>query len=222
MFIGHYGIALAAKRADKNIPLGLLFFVTQFADILFFTLVLLGIESMSFSSGITKVSPLDFTYYPYSHSLTASILWAGVFVVAFKIAPSKFGSNKNKSALIVGAVALSHFLLDLIVHREDLPLFGGDSYKIGLGLWNYVFASSFIETLIFLAGLWAYLKSTKGVTFAGMYGMAIFSAFVSIMWLASLLAPTPTNLNITGFVIFGLVFQLLVIGTVSWLDRKRA
>lgn len=222
MFIGHYGIALAAKRADKNIPLGLLFFAAQFADILFFTLVLLGIERMTFSPGITNVSPLDFTYYPYSHSLTASILWGGLFFVVFKIAPSKFDSNKNKSALIVGAVALSHFLLDLIVHREDLPLFGGDSYKIGLGLWNYVFVSSFIELLIFLAGLWVYLKSTKGVTFAGKYGMAIFSAFVSIMWLASLLAPTPSEFNIIGFTIFGLVFQLLVIGTVSWLDRKRA
>ncbi len=79
MFIGHYGIALAAKRVDKNIPLGLLFFATQFADILFFTLVLLGIESMSFVPGITVVSPLDFTYYPYSHGLAASLIWSGLF-----------------------------------------------------------------------------------------------------------------------------------------------
>ncbi|MBI5893152.1 MAG: hypothetical protein HZB79_05795 [Deltaproteobacteria bacterium] len=221
MFIGHYGIALAAKRADKNIPLGLLFFATQFADILFFLLILLGIESMSFAPGITDVSPLDFTYYPYSHSLAASVFWAGLFCIFFKIVPLKSDSNKNKIALIVGAVALSHFLLDLIVHRADLPLFGGGSYKIGLGLWNYVFASSFIELLIFFAGLWIYLKSTKGVSIAGRYGMVIFSAFVTIMWLTSLLAPTPSEFNIIGFVVFGLVFQLLVIGTVSWLDRER-
>lgn len=221
MFIGHYGIALAAKKIDKNISLGLLFFATQFADILFFTLVLIGIESISFAPGITKVSPLDFTYYPYSHGLVASLFWAGMFFIFFKIAPLKSDSHKNKIALIMGATALSHFLLDAITHRADLPLFGGDSYRLGLGLWNYILASSLIEFLTFFAGLWMYLKSTRGITFSGRYGMIIFSTFVTIMWMASLLAPTPSNLNIIGFTIFGLVFQLTAIGTVSWLDRKR-
>ncbi|MFZ3091089.1 MAG: hypothetical protein WA240_10775 [Nitrospirota bacterium] len=221
MFIGHYGIALAAKRIDKDISLGTLFFATQFADILFFVLTLVKIERMSFAPGITKVSPLDFTHYPYSHSLAASFFWAGLFFVVFRIALLNSDSNKNRIALAIGATVLSHFLLDAIVHRADLPLLGGDSYKIGLGLWNYVFASSLIELLIFLSGLWMYLKSTKGATFAGKYGMIIFSTFVTVIWIASLLTPTPSDLNIIGFVIFGLVFQLIVIGIVSWLDRKR-
>lgn len=221
MFIGHYGIALAAKKVDKNISLGFLFFATQFADILFFTLVLLGIEKMSFAPGITKVSPLDFTYYPYSHGLAASFIWTGLFFVVSKIAPSKSDSNKNKIALAMGATVLSHFLLDVIVHRADLPLLGGDSYKIGLGLWNYVLASFLIELLILLSGLWMYLKSTKGATFVGKYGMIIFSAFVTTVWMASLLTPTPSDFNIKGFAIFGLLFQLIVIGIVSWLDRSR-
>lgn len=221
MFIGHYGIALATKRFDKNLSLGLLFISTQFADILFFTLVLLGIEKMSFVPGITKVSPLDFTYYPYSHGLAASLLWAGLFFMVFRIASSKSDSNKNTIALAMGATVFSHFLLDVIVHRADLPLLGGDSYKIGLGLWNYVFASSLIELLIFLSGLWMYLKSTKGATFVGKYGMIIFSTFVTVMWMASLLTPTPSDFNIRGFAIFGLIFQSLVIGIVSWLDRRR-
>ena len=221
MFIGHYGIALAAKRVDKKIPLGLLFFATQFADILFFLLVLLGIEKMSFVPGLTKVSPLDFTYYPYSHGLAASLFWAGLFFAVFKIAPSKPDSNKNTIALAMGATVFSHFFLDVIVHRADLPLLGGDSYKIGLGLWNYVFVSFLIELLIFLTGLWMYLKSTKGATFVGKYGMIIFSTFVTTIWIASLLTPTPSDFNIRGFVVFGLVFQLLVVGVILWLDRKR-
>ncbi len=221
MFIGHYGIALAAKRVDKNISLGLLFFATQFADILFFLLVLLGIEKMSFVPGITKVSPLDFTYYPYSHGLAASLFWAGLFFAVLKMTPSKPDSNKNTIALAMGATVFSHFILDVLVHRTDLPLLGGDSYKIGLGLWNYVFASSLIELLIFLSGLWMYLKSTKGATFVGKYGMIIFSSFVAIMWLASLVTPTPSDFNIRGFAIFGLIFQLLVVGVILWLDRKR-
>lgn len=219
MFIGHYGVALAAKRVDKNIPLGLLFFATQFVDILFFLLILTGIETMSIVPGITAVSPFDFTYYPYSHSLTASLLWAGLFCVVFKITPSKSGSRNNRSALIVAAIVLSHFFLDLIVHRPDLPLLGDDSYKLGLGLWNYIIISSLIEILIFVAGLWLYLKFTKGITFSGKYGMIIFAVFSVIMQMASLFMPPPPDIK--GFAIFGLVYQLLMIGVVSWLDRKR-
>lgn len=219
MFIGHYGVALAAKRVDKNIPLGLLFFATQFVDILFFALVLVGVERVSIVPGITAVSPFDFTYYPYSHSFTASLLWAGLFFVVFKIIPSKSGSRNNRSTLVVAAIVLSHFFLDLIVHRPDLPLFGDNSYKFGLGLWNYVITSSLIEILILVIGLWLYLKSTKGISFGGKYGMIIFSAFLIIMLMASLFMPPPPDIR--GFAIFGLVYQLSMVGVTSWLDRKR-
>lgn len=219
MFIGHYGVALAAKRVDKNIPLGLLFFATQYVDILFFLLILTGIETMSIVPGITASNPLDFTYYPYSHSLTASLLWAGLFFVVFKITPSKSGSRNNRIALVVAAIVLSHFFLDLIVHRPDLPLLGDNSYKLGLGLWNYIIISSLIEILIFVAGLWLYLKSTKGISFGGKYGMIIFAVFSVIMQMASLFMPPPPDIK--GFAIFGLVYQLLMIGVVSWLDKKR-
>ncbi len=153
MFIGHYGVALAAKKVDKNIPLGLLFFATQFVDILFFLLVLFGIEKISIIPGITAVNPFDFSYYPYSHSLVASLLWAGLFFVVLKIRFSKTNSRNNRIALVVAATVLSHFFLDLIVHRPDLPLFGGNSYKLGFGLWNYIVISSLVEILILVIGL---------------------------------------------------------------------
>ncbi|HBA27170.1 MAG TPA: hypothetical protein DCY98_07255 [Nitrospinae bacterium] len=219
MFIGHYGVALAAKKVDKNISLGLLFFATQFVDILFFVLILMGIERMSIVPGITAANPLDFTYYPYSHSLTASLLWAGLFFVVFKITSSISGSRNNRIALVVAAIVLSHFFLDVIVHRPDLPLFGDDSYKLGLGLWNYVISSSLIEILILVAGLWLYLKSTKSITFGGKYGMIIFAVFLIMMQMASLFMPPPPDIR--GFATFGLVYQLMVVGVVSWLDRKR-
>ena len=219
MFIGHYGVALAAKKVDKNISLGLLFFATQFVDILFFVLILMGIERMSIVPGITAANPLDFTYYPYSHSLTASLLWAGLFFVVFKITSSISGSRNNRIALVVAAIVLSHFFLDVIVHRPDLPLFGDDSYKLGLGLWNYVISSSLAEILILAVGLWLYLKSTKGITFGGKYGMIIFAVFLVMMQMGSLFMPPPPDIR--GFAIFGLVYQLMMVGVVSWLDRKR-
>jgi len=219
MFIGHYGVALVAKKVDKNISLGLLFFATQFVDILFFVLILMGIERMSIVPGITAANPLDFTYYPYSHSITASLLWAGLFFVVFKITSSISGSRNNRIALVVAAIVLSHFFLDVIVHRPDLPLFGDDSYKLGLGLWNYVISSSLAEILILAVGLWLYLKSTKGITFGGKYGMIIFAVFLVMMQMASLFMPPPPDIR--GFAIFGLVYQLMMVGVVSWLDRKR-
>ena len=219
MFIGHYGVALVAKKVDKNISLGLLFFATQFVDILFFVLILMGIERMSIVPGITAANPLDFTYYPYSHSLTASLLWAGLFIAVLKIRPLKSDSQNNRIALVIATTVLSHFFLDLIVHRPDLPLFGNDSYKLGLGLWNYVISSSLAEILILVAGLWLYFKSTKGITFGGKYGMIIFAVFLVMMQMASLFMPPPPDIR--GFAIFGLVYQLMMVGVVSWLDRKR-
>ncbi|HAP66390.1 MAG TPA: hypothetical protein DCQ99_00925, partial [Nitrospinae bacterium] len=139
--------------------------------------------------------------------------------VVFKITSSISGSRNNRIALVVAAIVLSHFFLDVIVHRPDLPLFGDDSYKLGLGLWNYVISSSLIEILILVAGLWLYLKSTKSITFGGKYGMIIFAVFLIMMQMASLFMPPPPDIR--GFATFGLVYQLMVVGVVSWLDRKR-
>ncbi len=219
MFIGHFGVALAAKRVDRNISLGLLLFAAVFADILFFALVLAGVERMSIVPGITAASPFDFTYYPYSHSLIASLFWAGLFFVIIKIAAHRYNSLKNRVAPVMGALVLSHFFLDVIAHRADLPLLPGDSYKIGLGLWNYFLASYLIEVLIVFIGLWIYLKSTKGLTFGGRYGMIIFSIFLLVLFTASMMAPPPSD--IIGFAIFALVYQLLTVLVAAWLDRKR-
>lgn len=219
MYIGHFGIALAAKRIDKNISLGLLLFAAQFADILFFALVVAGGERMSIVPGITAACPFDFTYYPYSHSLIASLFWAALFFVVIKIAAHRYHSLKNRVALVMGALVLSHFFLDVIAHRADLPLLPGDSYKIGLGLWNYFLASYLIEVLIVFIGLWIYLKSTKGLTFGGRYGMIIFSMFLLVLFTASLMAPPPSD--IVGYALFCLVYQFVTILVAAWLDRKR-
>ena len=158
MNIGHYGVSLALKKTDKNINLGLLFFAAQFVDILWAALVLFGIEQAEIVPGITAANPIDFVYYPISHSLVAALLWAGVFYLIFRVLPAKSGSQKNIVALVMGGAVLSHFFLDLLMHRPDLPLTFGDSPTLGLGLWNFVLVSYIVEGLIFFAGLWLYLR----------------------------------------------------------------
>lgn len=219
MFIGHYGVGLALKKADKTIPLELLFLATQFVDILWAFFILLGIEKAEIVPGITAANPLDLVYYPYTHSLVASFLWAGVVYVAFRIVPVKSGSKKNQVALILGVAVLSHFFLDLLVHRPDLPLWSNDSYKIGLGLWNYVVLSQVVEALIFLGGLWIYLKSTRGTTFVGKYGMIIFAVVLLGLNTANLFAPPPPGPK--SLAAFCLGYYFLFAGIAYVLDRKR-
>ncbi len=219
MFIGHYGVGLALKKADRNISLGVLFLAVQFVDILWTIFVLLGIEQVKIIPGITAANPLDFVYYPYSHSLAASFLWAGVIYLLFRLLPAKSGSQKTKVAVIMAFAVSSHFLLDLLTHRPDLPLWFGNSIKVGLGLWNHTFLSYLLEGLIFLGGLWIYLKSTRGTSFSGKYGMTIFAAFLLILNLINLFGPPPPNTTILA--LFGLFYYLLFAGIAFWLDRQR-
>jgi hypothetical protein len=175
MGIGHYSVSFALKAANKNISLGLLFLAAQFVYIFWLIFVLLGIEKVNILPGVTAADPFDFVFYPFTHSLVASFLWAGAVYVVFRLIPAKPGSRQSQVALVMGAAVLSHFFLDLIVHRPDLPLASDDSYKIGFGLWNHVLASYLLEGLILLGGLWIYLRSTKSTTLVGKYGMSIFA-----------------------------------------------
>ena len=226
MVIGHYGVSLALKTADKNISLGLLFLAAQFVDILWALFVLLGIEKIKIIPGITAANPFDFVSYPFTHSLVASFLWAGMVYVVFRLIPAKAGSQQGRVALVMGVAVLSHFFLDLIVHRPDLPLVGDDSYKMGFGLWNYVLASYIFEGLILLGGLWIYLRSTKGTTFCGKYGMSIFAVCLLVLNLSAyhedvldFFIPLPLTPEVlVGFV---LGYYLLFAGIAFWLDQKR-
>lgn len=221
MFIGHYGIALGLKKADKYISLGLLFLAVQFVDVLWTVFVLLGIEKVAIVPGLTAANPLDFVHYPFTHSLLASFIWAGLAYFVFRLFPAKAGSQKGRVALVVGIAVLSHFFLDLIAHRPDLPLgFGQNSTKVGLGLWNYTAAAYIVEAAVFLVGLRLYLKSTSGTTFAGKYGMVIFAALLLVFNLLNLLGPPPQN--VTAIAVAGLTLYLVLAGVAFWLDKKRA
>ncbi|HBP88597.1 MAG TPA: hypothetical protein DD706_12960 [Nitrospiraceae bacterium] len=227
MGIGHYSVSFALKAADKTISLGLLFIAAQFVDILWLIFVLLGIERVNMVPGITAANPFDFVFYPFTHSLVASFLWAGGAYVVFRLIPAKPGSAQNQVALIMGAAVLSHFFLDLIVHRPDLPLTSGDSYKIGFGLWNDVLASYLLEGLLLLGGLGIYLHATRSTTLVGKYGMSIFALCLLIANLSvyredvlSFFFPLPLTPEI--FASFTLGYHFVFVGVAFWLDQKRS
>ncbi len=220
MFIGHYGVALGLKKADKAISLGLLFLAVQAVDILWPIFVLLGVEKVAIVPGITAANPLDFVYYPFTHSLLAAFFWSAVVWFLCRWLPMTPGSHPRRAAWILSAAVFSHFVLDFIVHRPDLPLFpGGGSIKIGLGLWNHLGAAYLLEGVIFVGGLWIYLKSTKGTTFAGKYGMVILALFLLVANFINFFgSPPPSG---TAVAASALIFNPLIAWLVFWLDKKR-
>jgi hypothetical protein len=213
MFIGHFGVAFGAKKVTPVLSLGLLFIAVQFLDLLWPTLILLHIEHAAIVPGITKMSPIDFTDYPISHSLLMSVIWGILFGAIFWLVKKDF-----RSALILGLCVVSHWILDIVVHRPDLPLYPGNSPKLGFGLWNYPFVEPIIEMLIFLAGFILYMKTTASKNSIGKYGLWVLIAFLIFSHFYSFFSPEPTDIASVAW--SAQIIWVLVI-LAFWVDHNR-
>jgi len=220
MFIGHFGVGLALKRANKTLSLGLLFIAVQLPDLIYGVTLLTGVEKINIIADTNPLTSAEYIFFPYSHSLIATLLWAALVVLIFLIVPFKSNLTKSKTALIMATAVLSHFILDAIVHNPDLDLLGNGAYKIGLGLWNYPIASYIVEALLLVTGLWIFLRSTRSKVFSGKYGLPILSAILLILNAVNTFGPPPTSMEY--FTIAMLAVYLGMIVVVIWLDRKRS
>ena len=181
MFIGHYAIALAAKKGARKVSLGTFILAAQFLDMLWPPLLLLGVEHVRIAPGITAFSPLDLYDYPISHSLLMSLVWSLLVGGIYHL----FGRDK-KGALVVGACVFSHWVLDFLTHRPDMPLMPGRTEYVGLGLWNSIPATIIVESALFLAGIILYVRTTKAVDATGKYGFWAFIGFLSASYVISI------------------------------------
>ena len=154
MFVGQYGVSFAAKKAEPSIPLWVLFIAVQLLDVLWAPLILLGIEKVRIVPGITASNPLDLYYMPYTHSLLAAIGWSVVAFLAYRFAVR---SAPPRAAAIVGLAVFSHWVLDFLVHRPDLPLYDNTA-KLGLGLWNFPAVAFGLEAILLFGGMWLYFR----------------------------------------------------------------
>jgi hypothetical protein len=176
--------------------------------------LLLDIEHVVISPGITKVTPLDFTDYPVSHSLIMVLGW-GLLLGLITL----FFLKKIKYSVIIFICVISHWFLDLIVHRPDLPLLAsGDSLKVGFGLWNYPYLSAIIEGLIFFTGVFLYYKSTKAKNKTGKYLLIFLVSFLVLIQIANMFGPPP--LSVTAIAWAGQLQWLFVI-IAFIVDRNR-
>ena len=211
MFIGHFAAGMAAKKLQPSISLGTLFLGAQFLDLLWPTLLTLGVEHVVISPGVSKVTPLEFTHYPISHSLLIVAVWSLLFGAGYYLL-----TKNQKGAAVVGLLVLSHWVLDLIVHIPDLPLYPGQSPKVGLGLWNSLVSTVLVEGIIFIAGTAIYLHAKKdgnqSVTWK-FWSLVVFLVAIHIM---NLLGPPPPSVTMIAW---AGQLQWLIVLWAWWADR---
>lgn len=219
MFVGHYGVSYALKKADPEARLSHLFLGVQLADVAWSSLVLLGIEKVRIIPGFLAASPLDLYYMPFTHSLEAALAWSLLTYLACWCFSRRPAVQKRKTALVMAFSVFSHWLLDVPVHGHDLGLWG-NSLKIGFGLWHYPVASFVLEGLCQVLGLVLYLRSTRATSNVGRFGMGVFGSYllalnaVNIFWLQFAM---PDGLYAAG----ALVSYLLFAAIAAWLERGR-
>jgi hypothetical protein len=218
MFLGHYGVAFALKRAEPKLSLGTLFVAAQLLDLLWGIFVLLGWEHARIVPGNTAVTPLEFWDYPISHSLIGALAWSIVAAACYYSWPTRDTTRHWQAAALVGLAVFSHYPLDVLVHLPDLPITGNDSAKLGLGLWNHPVATMVAELLVFGLGLAVYLalRSKRHPVRAGR--LAILVIVLLGTYFASVYGPLPPNM--TAVAVSDIGFILVVAALAAWADRR--
>jgi hypothetical protein len=214
VFIGHFALAFGAKKIAPSVSLGTLFLACQFADLLWPTLLVLGVEVVEIDPGNTVVTPLNFVSYPYSHSLVMLLLWSSLFGLAYRV----LKGSRTAAIVTVAALVLSHYVLDVITHRPDLPITISGATRIGLGLWNLPGTALAVESAMFIIGAAFYLSATRPRDRAGRVGLWALIMFLVAVYFAALYGPPPPNpaaISAAGHLMW------LFVLWAYWVDRHR-
>ena len=215
MFIGHWAPALAAAAHPKAPRLATLFVAGQLVDWGFFSLMLVGVEDMRVSPGISVMKPMDLYLMPFTHSLLGSLIWAAAFAALLWV-----WRKDRTAALIGGLVVLSHWFLDLLVHVPDLTLWGSPP-KLGLGLWNYPAIEMPLELGVTLAALLWYTWKTRATSVFGRVGPALLALLLltvqMVNWFGDEASAVTPAIPLTALAAYG------VVTLVAWaVDRQRS
>ena len=218
MFLGHYGVAFALKRAHPKLSLGTLFVATQLLDLLWGIFVLLGWEHARIVPENSAFTRLEFWDYPISHSLVGALTWGVVAAACYYSWPTRDTTRHWQAAAIVGVAAFSHYPLDVLVHLPDLPIMGNDSSKLGLGLWNHPVATMVAELLVFGLGLAVYLALGSKRHRVRPGRLAVLVVVLLGTYFASVYGPPPPNMTTVGVSVIVLV--LVAAALAGWADRR--
>jgi len=217
MFLGHYGVALALKRAEPKISLGTLFVATQLADLLWGIFLLLGWEHVRILPDTNPLLTLQFYDYPISHSLVGAVGWGIAAGAAYYSWPTRDTTRHWQAAALVAAAVASHWALDFLVHVPDLPLAGNDSPKVGLGLWTHFGVSVALEFVVLAGGTALYVARRSRRHPVRPVRLGFVLLLLAVTYLASLYSPPPPSIAVVG--VSDIVFLLGIGALAAWADR---
>jgi len=213
MLAGHLAVALASKRVDPDVPLAATVAAAFGSDLLWPILLLVGVESVQVHPGDTAFTNLAFLSYPWSHSLATSLVWAGLTVGL-----GRFMFGTWRAGGLLGALVLSHWMLDLVTHRPDLPLWpGGPVY--GLSLWNSIVGTVVVEGGLYGAGTWLYLRATRTRDGVGRWALAALLTLVGALWVTQPWTPPPPSATAVAW---GALVLWLLPPWAVWVERHRS
>ena len=213
MFLGHYALGFGAKKLTPYTLLGTLLLAAELVDLIWPTFLMLGVEAVRIVPGITRVTPLDFTSYPWTHSLVMGLVWAVLFTGLYT-----FFRRYPRGAMVLAALVISHWVLDVISHRPDMPIWPGGGPRIGLGLWYSLPATMVVEGVMFAVGIWLYAINTEPVDRIGRLSFVGFTMSLVAIYVANLVGPPPPSVSALATLGQG---QWLLIAWGYWLDRHR-
>ncbi len=213
MLIGHLAVALGAKKIEPEVPLGATVAAAFALDLVWPILLLAGVEVVRVSPGNTAFMNLAFEAYPWTHSLALVLGWS---VLGALVAKKIFGSWR--SGLVLGALVLSHWLLDVVTHRPDLPMWPGGP-MVGLGLWNSIAGTIVVEAGLLAVGLWMYRSASESADRVGTVALWALVGVTSLLWVSQPWAPPPGSPNAVAW---GALVLWIFPPWAVWIERHRS
>lgn len=214
MFIGHFGVGFAGKRFAPKASLQMLIFAAVFADVLWPILVALGVEKVRIAPGDTVYTPLEFISYPWSHSLLMLCIWGLVLGLIYRTRTAS-----NSAGVVIGLLVVSHWVLDWITHRPDMPLYPGGP-NVGLGLWNSVAGTMAVEIAMFIAGVFLYATATEARDKRGKWALIALVVFLLGFYIADSVAGSPPP-SVNAIWISALIATAVIVLWTAWINNHR-
>jgi len=214
MFIGHFAVGFAAKKFAPRTSMAALLSAPLFLDLLWPVFLLLGWEHVRLDPGNTRYTPLDFYDYPWSHSVLMSIVWATAFTLIYH-----FMAHYWPGTIAIWIGVVSHWFLDWISHRPDMPLYPGGDTRLGLGLWNSIVGTMVVEIVMLVIGVWLYVHSTSARDRIGRYAFAAYIAFLLVVYIGDRFSGPPPSVEAIAWT--SVAGSLIMIPWVWWFDHHR-
>ncbi len=214
MFVGHFGVAFAAKKAAPRTNVAVAILAGEFIDVLWPIFVLLGIEKVRIVPGLMAVSPFDFVSYPWTHSLLMAAVWGMVFGGVY------YAIRRDvRASVVMAIVVVSHWALDFVTHRPDMQLAPGLANTYGLGLWNSRLWTYIVELAIYFGGLAVYVRSTRARDAKGRWGFWSYAALLLALYVLNLQGPPPPAIK--PALISMEIATAVLLAWAWWFDKHR-